>query len=138
MKRTLTFYGKEIVGGEIRLGPTYYMEAEYQPVAVRLYAGTAPKTTAKINILDDGVSIFDNRTPTQQNATSGRDITEAAVTAAFLEAGQNAEEYAEDFTTAIISPGSWVYCVMEDTGDGVNFTVHLELELLSEEGERLE
>ena len=123
----LTFHHQEPIGNETRIGPTYYIEADYTPVAVRIHAETAPTRDAKVDIFDDGVSIFQNRTPTVINRTTGRDETDAAVTEAVLATGENLEESAEDFSTSLIEEGSLVHCNLVDAGGGRNFTVQLEL-----------
>ena len=138
MQRILTFHGKESLAGSPRLGATYYIEADYTPIAVRIYAKDAPTADAKIDIYDDGVSIFDNRTPRKLDQATGIVTIGTAVTSAILPKDQNSEEYAEDFddeTMDIIEQGSWVYCNLVDTGNGNNFTVHLELERASEDSE---
>lgn len=132
MNRLLTFHIHDTSGNEVRMAPSaYYMDAEYAKVAVRIYAETAPLRDAKFDILDDGVSIFENRTSRALNVTTGVDITGDAVTAAVLAKGDNADEWAEDFNDNPIKEGSWVYCNLVDSGGGKNFTVHLELEDLS-------
>lgn len=133
MNRLLVFHYHETAGSNTRMGPSaYYMDVEYDKVAVRIYAESAPTVDAKIDIFDDGVSIFNNRTNRALNATTGVDITGAAATEAILPSGQNSEEMAEDFTDAVIEEGSWVYCNLVDSGGGKNFTVQLELSPVSE------
>ena len=135
MRRILTFHTKDAVGNNARIGPTYYMDADYVPIAARLYAETAPKRDAELDIFDDGVSIFPNRTPTQHNATTGVDITGAAKTTIVLSEGQNGESFAGDFNDNPIEEGSWVHCEIVQSGDGKNFTVQLDVERLSSENE---
>lgn len=132
--RILTFHGANRMGDVVRLGATYYIEADYTPVAVRIYARDIPiSADAKIDIYDDGVSIFNNRTLSDLDLDTGKVTTGVAVTAAVLGAGLHAEEYAEDFATdidgeyVIIEKGSWVHCTLDNTGGGNNFSVHLEL-----------
>lgn len=134
MRRILIFHGKEFVGSEVRLGATYYMDADYEPIAVRIYAGSAPDSDAKIDIFANGVSIFaDNASKTYSPSTGYN--TPTPVTTATLAYGHNSEENAEDFNSSYIDRGSWVYCNLEDTGGGRNFTVQLELEQVSEDSE---
>lgn len=126
--RILTWHHEGTIGNETRIGPTYYMERNYTPVAVRIYAATAPTSDAEVDIYDDGTSIFNNRTPLAINRTTGVNETGASATAAVLGAGVNAEENAEDFVDSpIIEEGSWVHCNLKKAGGGKNFTVHLEL-----------
>ena len=124
--RILTFH-QTAGGNPQRIGPTYYMEADYTPIAVRIYAVNAPTRDAQVDIYDDGVSIFTNNTPRIINQTTGKDETGAATTAAVLTKGQNSEDVAEDFGTTQIDKGSWVHCMLRDSGGGNNFTVQLEL-----------
>ena len=134
MNRLLTFHYHDTSGNEARMAPSaYYMDGEYDKVAVRIYAEKAPIWDAKINIFDDGVSIFSNRTSKAYNVTSGVDITGADAYEVILPAGENSEEIAEDFTTDLIEDGSWVYCNLVDAGGGYNFTVQLELHQVSED-----
>lgn len=131
MNRVLTFHSH---GNETRMSPSaYYIETEYEKVAVRIYAEVAPIRDAKIDILDDGVSIFSNRTSKAYNITSGADITGATTTEAVLPEGQTSDEVAEDFNETLIEEGSWVYCNLVDAGGGRNFTVQLELHQVSED-----
>jgi len=110
----------------------YYIDRDCTPVAVRIYAETAPLVDALVDIFDDGVSIFCNRTPLDINPVSGVNQSGAAVTAAFLAAGTQSEEAAEDFATSIIAEGSWVYATIV-CGGSKNFSVQLELHSDDEE-----
>ncbi len=111
-----------------RIGATYYIEADYTPVAVRIYAETAPKEDAEFNIYDDGVSIFSDRSVNLVNQTTGVVTVRSAKTTAVLPKGDNSEEDAEEFGSSIIDEGSWVHCNVIEDGGGENFTVQLELE----------
>ena len=134
MNRIYTFHIHETSGNEIRMAPSaYYMDAEYDKVAVRIYAEKAPTRDAKINIFDDGVSIFSNRTNRAWNRTTGVEITGADAYEAILPANQNSEEIAEDFNEDVIEEGSWVWCNLVDAGEGKNFTVQLELHQVSKD-----
>lgn len=133
--RILTFHDKDVGSKGTRIGPTYYMEADYAKVAVRIHAEETPIKAAKIDILDDGVSIFNNRTALDINPTTGEIQSGPDATEAVLDAGASSDVSAEDFNNNIIAQGSWVYCNLVDAGSGKNFTVHLELERLSEDGE---
>lgn len=134
MRRILIFHGKESVGDKVRLGATYYLDADYEPLTVRIYASDAPEADAKIDIFANGVSIFaDNASKTFSAATGYN--TPTPVTTATLPAGQNTEEYAEDFALDMLERGLWVHCNLEDTGGGGNFTVQLELIQVSEDDE---
>lgn len=138
--RFLTFGpSKQVVDGKTRLGSTYYIETDYTPVAVRIHAGLVPVSgDAKIDIHADGVSIFNNRTLSDLDLDTGVVDTGTAVTTALLGKGLSSEEYAEDFATdvdgetIIIEKGSWIYCNLENTGGGDNFSVSLELYTMTE------
>jgi len=134
MNRLLIFHLHDTSGNEARMAPSaYFMDAEYDKVSVRIYAATAPVRDAKINIYDDGVSIFSNRTNRAYSPTSGADITGDDIYEAVLSAGQNSEDIAEDFNSNLIEEGSWVYCNLVDAGGGRDFTVQLELHQVSED-----
>lgn len=127
MYRILTFHFHGQSGNETRMLPAYYMEADYTPVAVRINAEDAPLADAQIDIFDDGVSIFNNRTPLDYHYSTQKAQTKAAVTAAFLSGGVNSDENAEDFRASIIEKGSWVHCNLVTGGGGKNFSVQFEL-----------
>lgn len=133
--RILTFHDKDVGSSGTRLGPTYYMEADYAKVAVRINAEFPPFRSAKIDIFDDGVSIFSNRTALDINPATGQIQSGPDATEAVLDVGASSDTSAEDFNNNIIEQGSWIYCNLVDAGSGKNFTVHLELERLSEDGE---
>ena len=132
MNRILIFHYHDTAGNEKRMAPAYYMDAEYDKVAVRIYAETAPLRDAIFNIYNDGVSIFSNRTSRAWDISTGEEITGAADTNVCLAAGDNSDEMADDFNNITIEEGSFVYCNLIDTGGGKNFTVQLELSPLSE------
>lgn len=132
--RVLTWNYFDYAGSETRMGPTYYIEADYAPVAVRIHAEKAPIRDAKIDIFDDGVSIFNDRASKTFSAATGYS-SNTPETEAVLGEGLNEEEYAEDFNGNPIEQGSWVHCTLVDAGGGKNFTVHLELEKVSEDDE---
>lgn len=136
MNRLLTFHYHRSAGKEVRMAPSaYYMDAEYDKVAVRIYAEVAPANDAKIDIFDDGVSIFTDNTDRRVSRATGAITVPSGVTAVVLSAGQNSEEYAEDFNDTLIEEGSWVYCTLADSGGGENFSVQLELRQVSEDEE---
>ncbi len=135
--RILTFHHQEPIGNETRIGPTYYIEADYIPTAVRIYAEFAPVRDAKINIFDDGVTIFENRTPKVINNTSGKDETGVATVEAVLSSGCHSTEFSGNLKEDPIEEGSWVHCNLVDAGGSRNFTVHLEVKRLSSEDESL-
>lgn len=137
MNRLLIFHYHDRVGNNTRMAPSaYYMDAEYAKVAVRIYAEVAPDRDAKVDIFDDGASIFTNHATTHINRATGVRTVEAEDTTVSLPAGQNLDEMAEDFNATPIAKGSLVYCNLVNAGGGKNFTVQLELSQLSEDDER--
>lgn len=138
--RIMTFHGQERLNGKTRLGGTFYAEADYTPVAVRISAGGVPVSDdALIDIFDDGTSIFANRASTTHNITTGVYTRPTPITGGVLPKGFNEEEHAEDFalgsddTALTIEKGSWVHCEVLHTGGGENLTVSLELHSGDEE-----
>jgi hypothetical protein len=123
--------------------PAGYIEADYAPIAVRIYADKAPDyADAEFDILDDGVSIFNAHgltrpeTPTMGNAATYPDYPAyPASTSVSLPKGDNSEVMADDFNDAEISSDSWITCQIKADGGGRNFTVILELERISEADE---
>lgn len=131
--RILTFHRDD--GSNVRMYPSgYYIESNYIPTAVRIVAESAPTSEARIDILNDNnVSIFNNRTPYQQDLSSGEVTTGAADTTAILPAGETSEDSEGDFIDGNIEEGTWLHCNLVETGGGRNFTVQLELEQVPEE-----
>ena len=136
--RTLTWHEKDIVG-DTRIGPTYYIDATYEPLAVRLYAEkVSTDGDLEVDVFSDGVSIFSNKavsirqSPSRIGATV---IADPADTTASLASGQSAEELAGNFNTDTIEVGSWVHCEIKNLRGGKNVSVHLELLRISEEDE---
>lgn len=138
MNRVLIFHHHEYTANSVRMAPAaYYLEKDYNKVAVRIYAERVPQRDAKIDIFDDGVSIFKNRAVDGINRTTGVRTSAPAVTEAILSKDNNAAEIAGDFTDDVIAGDSWVHCNLVDAGGGKNFTVQLELEELEGESESL-
>ena len=116
MNRILTFHYPDPIGSTVRMRPSaYYIDQDYEKVAVRIYAENAPDRDTEIDIFDDGVSIFNSH-------SDGTYVT--------LAAEQNGEEAAESFNDNLIEEGSWLYCELKDAGGGLNITVQLELKSL--------
>ncbi len=128
--RVLTWFIKA-EGKTERLNPAYYIESDYDVVAVRLHAVNAVDSDVEFDILDDGVSIFNDRASTRID-NYGRLSTDASATTAVLAKGDTTEEDAEDFNGNPIEKGSWVHCELKSPASGT-FSVHLELEELSED-----
>jgi hypothetical protein len=137
MDRVLTWHFPK--GGD-KSQPAYYMETDYQPSAVRIYAEKAPAAgDCQVDIFDDGVSIFnDTATVRPYFSSTVRYSKDAASTYVILPQGDNAEVDAEDFTGNPIEAGSWVTCVLGTTGGAENVTVHLELTRMDEDDETTE
>ncbi len=88
--RTLTWYHQGGVrGDESRTGETYYLDVDYEPVAVRIHAETAPDLgDAQFDIRADGVSIFANQTP-EPVSTVGRIVVTVSTAYASIPKGDN-------------------------------------------------
>lgn len=115
--------------------PAYFLEAEYAPLAVRIRAETAPSTSdATFDIFDDGVSIFANHKARPVYYRFASDSTDYSDnTKIILPQYDSVEEDAEYFKpNLVIAQGSWITCQIYHSGSGRNFSVHLELEKLSE------
>jgi len=140
--RILTWHSSEKMRSGDRIGPTYYINADYQPVAVRMYAQTAPSLwDVEVNIFVDDVSIFSDRASSLLNASTVKGATlvvGATKTTAILPLGDNAEIDAEDLIGNPIEEGSWVYCELVEDGGCENLSVHLELTGVNEEDEESE
>lgn len=132
--RTLVWTIEKSEGNPTHMMPAYYMEAEYEPVAVRIYAHTAPVTSATFEIYDDGVSIMND---SAWNYAAYRANTQAysEVRTIELPAGANSDEMAEDFSETPIEAGSWVTCSLTNDGGARKITVLMDLERISEGNE---
>ena len=135
-KRVLTWNTLKSDGNLYSIGATYYIEADYEPVAVRLYAEVAPDVEdAEFNIYNNGETIFQNRASDTYYVTGGVQTKATPVTNVILTKGENDEVFAGDFKDTVIEGGSWVSCNLIKDGGGKNFTVQLDLVRLSEEDE---
>ena len=134
--RILTWTAESVRGNETRIGPTYYIEADYHPLAVRIHAEVAPTIyDAEFDILVDGVSLFANRT-VDPGILAHTPYTYTPTKTAVLCMADTEEVDAEDFADAVvIEEGSWVYCVPKVGTNGKNYSIHLELERISEPDE---
>ncbi len=131
--RVLTWHAPERTGDGLRIGPAFYMDEDYTPGAVRLQVETAGRVLdAEVDILDDGVTIFADRTTTQQVSTSTKGPTTsrgAAKTTAVLVEGDTVEEGEDSFVAGVtLLKGSWVTCKVTKYGDAKNLSVHLEMD----------
>jgi len=139
VNRFLIFHLHDTVGNNTRMAPAYFMDADYIPVIVRILAEGVPVREAKVDIFDDGVSIFENRASTSVHPTTGVITTQAEATEAILDTGETLAELTGNLKTDVaIDEGSVVYCNLVDAGGGKNFTVQLELERLHADEEPVE
>ncbi len=133
--RTLIWSAKRCDGNPTTMLPAYYIEVDYEPVAVRIYAESAPGIEeAVFEIYDDGVSIMSD--------IAFRYLTYISNTATYrgtyttkLPKGANSDEMAEDFNATPIKVGSWVTCAIKADGGARNITVQLDLNRVSEPSE---
>ena len=121
----------------VRESPAYYMETDYQPLAVRIYAEGPPSGgDLQVDIFDDGASIFANHAGTlPYPGTAAPFYPQGPNTWASLLKGETEELDAEDFGSQEIEVGSKVTCSLGDTGGAQNITVHLELSKADEPDE---
>lgn len=139
MNRVLVWNAFRCDGDEYAIGPAYYLEGDYVPVGVRLYAEVSPGVEdAEFDIYDDGSSIFadkashtyyyDGGTVPSARATSDTTVS--------LHVGDTEEVDAENFQDEFfLEQGSWITCRFVKDGGGKNFTVLLELKPMSEGSE---
>ncbi len=125
--RVLIWHEKDQTSSIDRIGPTFYIDANMVPKSVRIHAVNAPVNgDVEVTIYDDGVSIFKNHLgtiPINGNITY---ISEAKTVT--LPKGQNFETDAESFDISEIAEGSWVHCIVNESGGAKNITVQLELD----------
>lgn len=116
-----------------RKGPTYYMETDYQPSAVRIYVETVPVVgDLEVDIFADGASIFKDHAVTFEATPTVMRHSDPSSTCVILLKGDNAEADAEDFIGNPLSEGTWVSCSLGATGGAEDITVHLELDSLED------
>ena len=129
--RVLVWHQEDVVGDGARIGPTYYIEEDYEAVAVRIYAEkAAPDGDIEVDIFDDGVSIFPNTAPTLLHTESTwlKPPLEVkpAKTSVSLAKGTNESELVDNDPKSI-DKGSWLHCEVTQSNGGRNITVSLEL-----------
>lgn len=115
MNRILTWFIPEMVGVGTRQGPTFYLERDYEPVAMQVYARIAPAgTDLTFNIRDDDVSIMSSD--------------------ARLPVGANTDDMAEDWDEFLstLDEGSWLSLDITNHGNAKDITVQLELSSLDD------
>jgi len=138
MDRIFTFHAHKGQGNPVFMSPAYYIDSDYEKVAVRVYAREAPVRDASIDVYVDGASIFNDRGYTQVDPTTGVLSTLNSGTFATLEAGDNSELLVDDFTDDDVNEGTWLTCELVDAGGGTDFTVQVELRQISEDEEKSE
>lgn len=125
--RILVWHEPGSPGADKRIGPTFYIEADYKPAEVRLHAEYPPVNgDMEVTIYDDGVSIFENHSGKIPVAGVPTYISEA--TTAVLPKGQTKDDNSGEFATKEIAEGSWVHCIVTKSNGARNITVQLELE----------
>ncbi len=129
----LTWSAYKDHGNRRAMAPSaYYMDTDYVPIAVRLYAEFTPEIEdAEFNIYDDGVTLLTDRATKKFRVLTGRFEADPEVNVA-ISVGENTEVSTGDLKDTIIEEGSWVSCNIIKDGGGRNFTVQLELEPIGE------
>lgn len=130
----LTWHTLKNTGDGYSIGATYYMDTDYIPVAVRLYAEDAPDIEdAEFNIYKDGVTLFNDRSTKTFRTISGKFEADAE-TNITLTKGETQEVTADDFTEELLlEEGTFISCNILKDGGGRNFTIQLEIEKVSDE-----
>lgn len=141
--RILSWSTLSAEGNLWHLPPAYYIDGDYEKVAVRINAEQAPSVEeAEFNIYADRVSIFSDHSsittrvaPTKGQAAVVDGVEDTSIT---LSVNDTSEVMAENFSDAPIESGSWVTCNCIKDGGGRNFSIHLELKSLFEDEEESE
>lgn len=127
--RVLTWFIRD--SSDLAWLPRYYADADYEKVALRVYATKPPVTgDLKIDIQADGVSIFAN-TPTLTFGTQGQRTTTPTETDV-LNKGDTSEDDADDFNGSVIEENTWVTCVVASLAGAKGVTISLELDKVGE------
>lgn len=125
--RILIWHQTEPIDSNTRIGPTFYMEADYVISAVRVYAVNKPtQSDAEFTIYDDGVSIFKNHSGT--SPVHGVITYDSEATMGVLPKSANSDDAPGGFAVSEIAKGSWVYCIVNKPDSAKNVTIQLELE----------
>lgn len=118
----------------------FYVERDYTPEKVRILAENAPGgTESKIDIRDDGVSIFVEKGLHPESKSASR-LIGTSIQNTTLPKGATVEEDADDLPESppAIEAGSVLTCHEIDLAGASNVTVQLELESLDDEDEEAE
>jgi len=128
MNQILTWHTLGSDGNQYSIGPAYYLNADYEPFAVRIYAEVAPDVEdAQFNIYVGGVTIFPDRATHTYHPQGGISVRAAAKTYIALSKDRNSEDFSDDFAEDVLVSDSWVTCNLIKDGGGKNFTVQLEI-----------
>ena len=118
-KRILVWHVDHPRGDDDSQGPVFYMDSDYSPGSVRLHARLATSGDLKVDIRQDGVSIFSSEKAT-------------------LNGGSTLEEDAQDYpldNDPFIAEESVLSFHIIQTGGAEGITCELELTTLEDEDE---
>ena len=120
--------------------PAYYLESDYEPVAVRVYAESSPKVNeAKFDIMADGVSIFADNTEVVNSPDINYQIQHIPDTSIELAASESDDLMADNFKEGLsLESGSWITCKVTNDSGARNVSIQFELNALSESDEDAE
>lgn len=113
------------LNGDSRQGPTYYLDRDYEPVAVRIYATIAPKDgELVIDIKDDGSSIFTSivNKVTTTTRTDSRIEYHSLATSTF-QVNETITGATSGATGKVLSDNKLGSMTAEHTSLGTNFSV---------------
>lgn len=119
--------------GRSELMPAYYLDEDYEPVAIRIYAEEAPRAAdATFDILCDGASILADKGRNLTDLASGKITDNSGQTTVELCRGETSEVNLDegDFSMDTLSEGSWITARCYADGAGRFFTLVLELEIV--------
>lgn len=86
--RILIWYMEQVLGDGTEQGPTYYMEQDYTPVALRVMAKRSPDGGAlTVDIKDDGVSILERKARLEKGDKTEADAEELALNPVTIKEG---------------------------------------------------
>ena len=113
--------------------PRYYMDADYEKVALRIYAEVAPtQGDFSLDIQADGVSIFNNQ-PTYTFTTAGQRSEIPTVTPVVnTNENDNADDEGADMNGELIPQGSWLAVTKVDLKGSRGISINLLLNKIDE------
>ena len=114
--------------------PAYYLETDYEPVAVRVRAESAPAVNdARFDIMVDGVSIFNDKEEVKDSPDIYYQLHHVPNTSVELAPKETIDLMGEDFKeNLIMSEGSWVTCKVTNDSGARNVSIQLELQTITE------